>query len=525
MAKDYSVKNIGYPVREKNSVLPLINGEEAWRMVYDHIVRAKKTIHLCFWMMDDDLEMIRDEDEVFGSPEIRSRYTLYWVLNEKSVADRVEVRILLWDFAPLDDVVSRYAGLRGGSPPQWIEPRSRRIIERNRVARDAARRTRNKVRASGALGNNTFIRKAGEEGRFEVLYQPHPHTGSWHQKTIIIDDSIAFVGGMNAQESYWDTSDHLAFDLRRAKHRHTADERRWIAKSKYLGAINNPYHDYMTLIKGPIVSDVQSNFVERWNYCVSQKLDYYSEKTHKLPMPQPSDGVSDVKAQIVRTIPPYEPQRLGEKGIVAAYVKAISNAEQYIYIENQYFRSVTLAEKLVEAAERGVKIIIVIHRDAFVAGVPPVPRWVNVELADKSFDILRNKLRNSLFFLQAFFKNNNGKGCFVTIDLHAKLMIVDDEWYTIGSCNINDAGFETEGELNVSVQHSSAKDLRARIFSLHLRQPCPEDIKEAFKLWDKDSGENYKAWQNLAPPKSFVFPFNPKTGLFVREPTGGFAGF
>ena len=56
----------------------------------------------------------------------------------------------------------------------------------------------------------------------------------------------------------------------------------------------------------------------------------------------------------------------------------------------------------------------------------------------------------------------NNKRLFVPIDLHAKLMIVDDEWYTIGSCNIHDRGFKSDGELNISVHDSSTKELRKK---------------------------------------------------------------
>ena len=86
----------------------------------------------------------------------------------------------------------------------------------------------------------------------------------------------------------------------------------------------------------------------------------------------------------------------------------------------------------------------------------------------QAFETIKRAIPDfTLFYFQSTFINNNKKRIFVPIDLHAKIMIVDDEWYTIGSCNINEIGFETEGELNVSVQHWSAKDLRKNFIPPH----------------------------------------------------------
>lgn len=481
MAKDYSV-NIGYPARDRNFVLPLINGEDAWRMVFNHIKNAEKTIHLCYWAMEADMELIRNSNEVFAEPERRNQYTIYNLLYKKT-KQGVKVKILLWDY-PLN------------------------------ARQDFA---------------DTLIRLSGKIGTFEVLYQPHPTSliGSWHQKTIIIDDNIAFVGGMNAKENDWDTSEHLAFDIKRAKHRLTGGERRKISSIKDHEAIKLPRHDYMTLIKGAIVSDIQSNFVERWNFCVSKKMDYFKYAT-KLEKPQQSNDFSDVKAQIVRTIPNYEPQPSGEKGILEAYLKAVKLAEKYIYIEDQYFRSVTLAREIAKAAKKNNKLKVIIATPPnYLSGLEPNERFKvaapSTYWTTESFDVIKEAIPNfSLFFFQSTFINTNNKRIFVPIDLHAKIMIVDDEWYTIGSCNINERGFETEGELNVSVQHSSAKDLRVKILSLHLKEECPEDIDKSFQMWFDHSSINCRAWKSNLNPKSFIFPFNQKGPLLPIVPSSWF---
>ena len=447
-------------------------------MVFNHITNAQQSVHLCYWAMEADMALIRNGNEVFADPARRDQYTIYNLLYQKT-KQGVKVRILLWDY-PLS------------------------------ARQDFA---------------DTLIRLSGKIGTFEVLYQPHPTSliGSWHQKAIIIDDSVAFVGGMNAKENDWDTSDHLAFDIRRAKHRLTGAERRKISSAKDHGAINPPRHDYMTLIKGAIVSDIQANFVERWNFCVSSKMDYFKYAS-KLGKPQQSPDFSDVKAQVVRTIPQYEPQPSGEKGILEVYLNAVRNAEKYIYIEDQYFRSATLAREIAKAAKKNNKLKVIVSTPPnYLSGLEPNERFKVVPPSAywtaESFDIISAAIPNfCLFYLQSTIIENTNKRVFVPIDLHAKIMLVDDQWYTIGSCNINERGFETEGELNVSVQHPSAKDLRVKIVSLHLKEQCPDDIDKAFQMWFDHASINHRAWKSKSNPKSFVFPFSQKGPLLPTVP-------
>ena len=154
-----------------NIVMPLMNGEEAWGQVYRQINAASKSIHLCFWGLEHGLELIRNSNEILTSPDVRKQNSLYGILQQKKRAG-VKIRILLWEY-PLNASVN-FA--------------------------------------------DVLIRLSGMIGDLEVLYQPHPteFIGSWHQKTIVIDDNIAFVSGMNAKENDWDTSEHLVFDGRRA---------------------------------------------------------------------------------------------------------------------------------------------------------------------------------------------------------------------------------------------------------------------------------------------------------------------
>lgn len=469
----------GTPPRENNFIRPLINGEDAWKSIYDQIRAARETIHLCFWAMENDLELIRTVPDQFTGPTRRRENTLYRVLYERKRAG-VKIRILLWDY-----------------------PANARMNFAD-----------------------TLIRLSGSIGDFEVMYQSHPSAiGSWHQKYIVIDDSVAFVGGMNAKGNDWDTSEHNAIEVRRADYPLSARDRRRIPRALDHNLTNPPRHDYMAWIAGPIAADVQANFVERWNYCLTQRLDYYRYATRAAP-PQIPNRMSNVKAQINRTVPDYPVTPGGEKGILEVYKKAIQEAENYIYIEDQYFRSDEIANEISNAmtSNAALKVIVVtppdlwsdIDPDDWFAVGTPSTYWTQ-----SAYNTIRASHSNfHFFFLQANYVNSARQRVFVPVDLHAKIMIVDDVWYTIGSCNINDRGFETDGELNVTVQHDSAGSFRKDIFGYHLKEQCPDDINDAVRLWYEHARANNRAWAAGTEPRSMIFTYGFRGPLIPTLPSG-----
>jgi len=141
---------------------------------------------------------------------------------------------------------------------------------------------------------------------------------------------------------------------------------------------------------------------------------------------------------------------------------------------------------------------------------------VNLALASPStfwtkdtFKIIKSAIPDfCLFYLQASDTDASGNQIFVKIDTHAKIMIVDDEWYTIGSCIINERGFIYEGEMNIGVHNPvDAFDLRKRLWSEHLEVNCPDDIVKATRLWFNHATENHKAAKERRKPLSPVFAF------------------
>ena len=306
--------------------------------------------------MDDTIELIRKSSDISSEPTRRKQFTLYEILLRKA-KEGIKIRVLLWEGA-------------------------------------------------FAISNHLQIRLLGARGVIDVIYQKHPNNliGSWHQKNIIIDDEIAFVSGMNAKENDWDTIQHKVIDLRRAKFNYSQKERIQIAEKKDYESLNKPRRDYMVYTKGEVVFDIASNFQERWNYCIEKEPLYY--KFSKIALVEKKEYNSVCHAQITRTFPieSKESHKLKEDGILQNYIRAISNAEKYIYIEDQYFRSSQIANAIVETKLRNkdLKIIIVTPPDYLNYDVnnPPPDLLFGTHTTfwtSESFNILQKKQTKILF--------------------------------------------------------------------------------------------------------------------------------
>ncbi len=426
------------------------------------------------------MELLRPTSDQFSPPSRRRRHTLFTLLQRKR-SQGVQIKILLWDIPA--------------------------------------------VSALHSLLTNREILQAGLTGLFEVMYQEHPSLiGSWHQKFIVIDQEIAFVGGMNAKGLDWDTHDHNGIEVRRAEFSMDAPDRRRLPTTRDHTLTNLPRRDYMAKIEGPVVFDVVQNFVERWHYCIRERVNFHSHARPITVRPRPSAS-GPMAAQLSRTMPDYPGSPGGEKGIRDTYIAAIRAAEHYIYIEDQYFRSATIATELATAMRSNPNLIVlVVCPPDQLSEIDPDPTSFAIGSLSSywthdTYQTLRGVRSNFvLFFLQTAYLNSSGRVVYVPINIHSKIMIVDDAWYTVGSCNVNDRGFDTEGELNISVEHESAQDFRMRIFSNILGVSSPVDIRAAVNQWYDHARRNNISWNANSMPRSKVFSFGQRGPLLPILP-------
>lgn len=241
-------------------------------------------------------------------------------------------------------------------------------------------------------------------------------------------------------------------------------------------------HDLYCELRGPAVTDVHHNFVQRWNEASEKDRPGGAWPSLKvaddLPFPDVlSPKAGEARVQIARTVRKGQysnphpavaassfPVEGGEKSILAQYLGAIGSAQTSIYIEDQYIGSVEVLEALEAALKRGVDVVYLLP--GTVNG--------NFSAARKSapsaplFQVL-DKLAAFQAFTLAALCSSPPDGSYCEIHIHSKIAIVDDHWVTIGSCNLSDRSLHSHTEMNATIwDESVARKLHADLLQEHL---------------------------------------------------------
>jgi phosphatidylserine/phosphatidylglycerophosphate/cardiolipin synthase-like enzyme len=345
----------------------------------------------------------------FFSPEFRLRAdgprTLRDLLAELS--QRVDVRLLAW----------------AGAPLPLFRPDRRRVA----ATRDAF-----------TCGSRIAVALDAHERPM------HCH----HEKLVVVDGEVAFVGGIDLTSLGGDRLD----------------------SSDHPGRGSLGWHDAAARVHGPAVADVADHFRLRWREVTGEEL----------PAVEPPPAQGDVELQLVRTVPEkiYASVPRGEFSILESYLRAIRSAERLVYLENQFLWSpelvVELERKLRNPPHDGFRLLVVL---------PAKPNNG------------RDDTRGQLGRLAAA---DAGAGRFLACSLHqrgdharpvyvhAKVGIVDDRWLTIGSANLNEHSLFNDTEVNLATWDAAlARATRLRLWSEHLERDASELEGDTTALFDE----------------------------------------
>ncbi|CAL94400.1 conserved hypothetical membrane protein [Azoarcus olearius] len=294
----------------------------------------------------------------------------------------------------------------------------------------------------------------------------HPVTASHHQKIVVIDDALAFIGGFDLTVRRWDTCKHSPDEIRR-----DCD-----------GKPYPPFHDMMMVVDGDAALALGRVARARWLAATGHPLPAAPRKPPDLWPEGLPVRFRDVDIAIARTLPPRDDAPAVAE-VEALYYDMISAARRRIYIENQYFTAGGLGEALAERlrADDGPEVVVVVR--LFSHG------W----LEEHTMNALRTKLvqrlraadRHGRFHI--YYPHVDGLGEKICIDLHSKLMIVDDEILRVGSanwCNRSmgldsecDAALEARGDARVA---RAIADFRSELLAEHLDR-SPEEVDAAVR--------------------------------------------
>jgi cardiolipin synthase len=264
-----------------------------------------------------------------------------------------------------------------------------------------------------------------------------------HQKAYVVDgledDPIAFVGGMVLSSATMATPGH-----------HRGMEK----------------HDAFLELRGPAVADAEHNFVQRWNLARQDPAAPPwpdPERAGPLPLPDRVPAPrGEVEVQLARTLRSDQyPGVPGESSILAQYREAFASARRTIYLENQHPGQRELLELLAAALDRGAAVVLVVPGDPMAAiyraraEVEALGERADEHRYGPTFRALAALGKHPGFTLVALARSDadaSGGWHHREIYTHAKLGIVDGEWFTLGSANLVDLSLDADhSELNAAV--------------------------------------------------------------------------
>ena len=242
-----------------------------------------------------------------------------------------------------------------------------------------------------------------------------------HAKILIVDDGEAFLLGSPFVNGYWDDQSHRPVDPRRPE--------------RELGG--RPLHDLSCRVHGPVVADLQAVFDEWWHAVADERGP--SPVTRRDRASRSNVG----PIRVVRTVPANAPswRRDGLTEILDAMVEGIGRARHFVYIEHQYLSSRVVIEALAQALARSPELEVI----ALVNQNPDVTAyrgWQNARLEESGlFDHPR-------FGLFALWSREGAAGALLVnqVFMHSKVIIVDDQWATVGSANIDGVSLCSYGD-------------------------------------------------------------------------------
>jgi cardiolipin synthase len=240
-----------------------------------------------------------------------------------------------------------------------------------------------------------------------------------HRRILVVDGRIGFTGGSGVS-------------------------RKWMGN----GRVEGHWRDTDVRLEGPAIEYLQAAFAENWLEATGIVLGGESY----FPRPVPARG--QVFAQFVRSSPAG-----GSFAMYTTLLLAISSATRSILITNPYFvLDDKFAAALVSRVRRGVRVVVL------------VPGAIDHNLVRQASRRQFGRL------LRAGIEIYEYRAAL----LHAKTMVIDGVWTTVGSTNLDNRSFALNEELNV-VLYSAA-------VARHLEQVFTDDLTRSARV-------EYRDWQ------------------------------
>ena len=265
--------------------------------------------------------------------------------------------------------------------------------------------------------------------RIRLAFDPAPvPLGASHDKLVVIDGRLAFCGGIDLTRGRFDTSDHPV---------------RLEARDQPGEIPHPPFHDMMLMVEGATVRSLEAYAIERWHAVTAERPA--AAQADQTPWPPDTEPWwENVQVGIARTTPRTEAAP-GCREIERLLTAAIRAAERSIYIENQYLTAAAVAAALKErlAEPDGPEVLILVTEQAegvLEEAVMKAGRARFMAVLAEADDGARHRVMGPFTDEQT------------PINLHAKLMIVDDRMLIVGSANLANRSMGLDIECNLAIE-------------------------------------------------------------------------
>lgn len=386
----------------------LIDGEAYFAAFRSALLEARERVYILAWDLHSEVELVRGEGEAEdGFPRELGAF-LHALLEARP---ELHIHVLAWDFSVIYSAEREWTVFS-----KWFsDPHPRLHLEQD-----------------GEL----------------------PLGASHHQKVVVVDDSLAFAGGLDLSVWRWDDTDHAIDDPRRSDPK---------------GEPYEPYHDVQMAVTGDAARALGDLCAERWERATGEALPR-AEQGAETPWPAGVDAdVENVDVGIALTFSEYEPHPAVFQ-VEKLHLSVISNARRYLYLENQYFSSSELVEAIEERLREpeGPEVILVLTLD--------VHGW----LEEGTMGLLRDRLLERLRAadlhgrLRVYYPQTVEGSQKSEIFVHAKVIVADDRLVKIGSSNLSNRSMRMDSEVDLVVEvDAGGGDARAflcRLLSVYFKR-------------------------------------------------------
>ncbi|KAK4519852.1 60S ribosomal protein L21A [Mucor velutinosus] len=311
------------PVRANAKVKWFVDAENHFNAVAEAILSAKVEIYIADWWLTPELYLRRP-------PEENEDFRLDRLLHRKAV-EGVKIYIVVYKEMSLALTIDSV------HTKQWLQNLHPNIIVQRHP-------------------DHTFSNDN------TVLFWSH------HEKIVVVDNRLAFIGGLDLCFGRYDTHSHSLSDYPAEGHDREVFPGQDYSNPRVKDFVDvaqfgktlvdrkttprMPWHDVTLGVVGPIARDIARHFIQRWNFLKSTKsmhrrnLPFLMPKGEYVAARDESNFTGTCRVQLLRSSSRWSSDVEREHSIYNAYMECIAHSKHYIYIENQFFISTTQDDKL-----------------------------------------------------------------------------------------------------------------------------------------------------------------------------------